>query len=791
MYKKTTVLNLFLMFSVIMSLAQTKFTISGTVANKSNNETLIGATIVISETNTSVITNSYGFYSITLPKGEYTIIISFIGLEDVEERIVLTQNTKRNFVLNEASKALEEVVIKANSNKVNISKPEMSTIKLSIATIKKMPAVMGEVDVLKSILQLPGVSNAQEGSSGFNVRGGSVDGNLVLLDEAVVYNTSHLFGFFSVFNSDVIKDLKLYKGGIPANFGGRISSVLDIYQKEGNNKEFHVNGGIGAISSRLLAEGPVVKEKSSFVVAGRASYAHFFLKMAGEPNSAWFYDLNAKLNYKLNDKNNLYLSGYFGKDDMNFNKALMNQYGNALFNLRWNHIFSDKLFSNASFIYSDYNYGLQIKFAGIDWKSDIKNYNFKYDFKHYLSSKLNLSYGLNSIYYQFNPGTIKPFDKNSPVNPDQIAKKNAFENALYISADQKLSDKLSLSYGLRYSYFQRLGPENINTYADNKAVVFNPEMQVYEEGIATGSIRYGNNKKIASFGNLEPRFAAAYSFNSNQSVKASYNRMSQYIHLISNTASVSPLDIWTPSDNFLKPQILDQVALGYFQNFSSGKYSLEVEAFYKKIKNKADFIDGAELIAHKAIERVMLNGEARAYGLEILARKNTGKLTGWLSYTLSRAEQRTPGRNTNEPGINNGEWYRANYDKTHNLSLTAAYRLTKNWSFGGIFAYQTGKAATFPIGKYQYHGVTIANYGIRNENALPAYHHLDLSATYTPRPDKQKRWKSEWVFSVYNVYNRANAAALNFGQNTETGKSEARQMSIFGIIPSITYNFKF
>lgn len=779
------------MFSVIMSLAQTKFTISGTVANKSNNETLIGATIVISETNTSVITNSYGFYSITLPKGEYTIIISFIGLEDVEERIVLTQNTKRNFVLNEASKALEEVVIKANSNKVNISKPEMSTIKLSIATIKKMPAVMGEVDVLKSILQLPGVSNAQEGSSGFNVRGGSVDGNLVLLDEAVVYNTSHLFGFFSVFNSDVIKDLKLYKGGIPANFGGRISSVLDIYQKEGNNKEFHVNGGIGAISSRLLAEGPVVKEKSSFVVAGRASYAHFFLKMAGEPNSAWFYDLNAKLNYKLNDKNNLYLSGYFGKDDMNFNKALMNQYGNALFNLRWNHIFSDKLFSNASFIYSDYNYGLQIKFAGIDWKSDIKNYNFKYDFKHYLSSKLNLSYGLNSIYYQFNPGTIKPFDKNSPVNPDQIAKKNAFENALYISADQKLSDKLSLSYGLRYSYFQRLGPENINTYADNKAVVFNPEMQVYEEGIATGSIRYGNNKKIASFGNLEPRFAAAYSFNSNQSVKASYNRMSQYIHLISNTASVSPLDIWTPSDNFLKPQILDQVALGYFQNFSSGKYSLEVEAFYKKIKNKADFIDGAELIAHKAIERVMLNGEARAYGLEILARKNTGKLTGWLSYTLSRAEQRTPGRNTNEPGINNGEWYRANYDKTHNLSLTAAYRLTKNWSFGGIFAYQTGKAATFPIGKYQYHGVTIANYGIRNENALPAYHHLDLSATYTPRPDKQKRWKSEWVFSVYNVYNRANAAALNFGQNTETGKSEARQMSIFGIIPSITYNFKF
>ncbi|NII29473.1 TonB-dependent receptor [Pseudoflavitalea sp. X16] len=791
MYKKIAITNLLILFSTML-LAQQKFTISGTIRDKKNGETVIGASVYVKDNmRAGVITNSYGFYSITLPKGEYTLVVSHTGFDNVEEQISLTQNTKKDFVMNESGKTLGEVTVTANSNRVNIHKPEMSTVKLSIATIKKMPAVMGEVDVLKSILQLPGVTNAQEGSSGFNVRGGSVDGNLVLLDEAVVYNTSHLFGFFSVFNSDVIKDLKLYKGGIPANFGGRISSVLDIYQKEGNNKEFRLNGGIGAVSSRLLAEGPIVKEKSSFVVAGRASYAHLFLKMANEPNSAYFYDLNAKLNYKLNDRNSLYLSGYFGKDNMNFNNALMNDYGNALFNLRWNHIFSDKLFSNASFIYSDYNYGLQIKFAGIDWKSDIKNYNFKYDFKHYLSNKLNLSYGLNSIYYQFNPGTINPFDKNSPVNPDQIAKKYAFENALYISAEQKLSEKLSFNYGLRYSYFQRLGQEVVSTYANNQAVVFNPELQIYEEGAPTGAISYGKNKRIASFGNIEPRFAAVYSFNSNQSVKASYNRMSQYIHLISNTASVSPLDIWAPSDQYLKPQILDQVALGYFQNFKGGKYSLEVETFYKKIKNKADYIDGAELIAHKAIERVMLNGEARAYGLEILARKNTGKLTGWLSYTLSRAEQRTPGRNANEPGINNGEWYRANYDKTHNLSLTAAYQLTKKWSFGGIFTYQTGKAATFPIGKYQYQGVTIANYGTRNENSLPAYHHLDVSATYTPRPDKQKRWKSEWVFSIYNIYNRGNAAALNFGQNTETGKSEARRMSIFGIIPGVTYNFKF
>lgn len=788
---KIIITKLLLLFVPGLLLAQSKFTISGTVANQLNNETLIGATVHIVEANTSTTTNAYGFYSITLPMGEYTVVISYMGFDNMEEKVSLTESLKRNFVLKENTKALDEVVVKSNSTRVNISKPEMSVNKLSISTIRKMPAVMGEVDVLKAILQLPGVANAQEGSSGFNVRGGSVDGNLVLLDEAVVYNTSHLFGFFSVFNSDVIKDLKLYKGGIPSNFGGRISSVLDIYQKEGNNKSFHVNGGLGAVSSRLLVEGPLVKEKGSFVVAGRASYAHLFLKMAGEPNSAYFYDLNAKLNYKLNDKNSLYLSGYFGKDDMNFNNALKNDYGNALVNVRWNHIYSDKLFANASAIYSDYNYGLQIKFAGIDWKSNIKNYNLKYDLKHYLSDKLNLSYGFNSIYYNFNPGTIRPFDENSPVLPDQIAKKYAFENALYVSAEQKVTKELSLNYGFRYSYFQRLGQETVNTYANDEAVAYNPELHIYEEGTATGTINYGKNKRIADFGNLEPRFSAAYSFNNNQSIKASYNRMSQYIHLISNTASVSPLDIWAPSDKFLKPQLLDQVALGCFQNINGGKYSLEVETFYKKVKNKADFIDGAELIAHKAIEKVMLNGEARAYGLEVLARKNTGKLTGWLSYTLSRAEQRTPGRNANEPGINNGKWYRANYDKTHNLSLTGAYQLTKRWNLGAIFTYQTGKAATFPVGKYQYQGVTIANYGTRNKNSLPGYHHLDVSATYVPKPDKIKGWRGEWVISVYNAYARNNAAAITFGQNTKTGQSEARRMSIFGIIPSITYNFKF
>ncbi|MFP9115903.1 TonB-dependent receptor [Flavobacterium sp. RHBU_3] len=791
MEKKIFYVLLLVISTAFSALAQEKATLSGTIADKSNNETLIGVSIYIPEANVSITTNSYGFYSVTLPKGTYTIMISYMGFADVQEQVSLQGNTKKDFAMAESSQQLQEVVITSNSNKANIRKPEMSVHKLSIATIKKMPAVLGEVDVLKSILQLPGVTSAQEGASGFNVRGGSVDGNLVLLDEAVVYNTSHLFGFFSVFNSDVIKDLKLYKGGIPANFGGRISSVLDIYQKEGNNKEYHATGGIGLISSRLLVEGPIVKEKSSFVVAGRGSYMHLFLKLADEPNSVYFYDLNAKLNYKLNENNNLFVSGYYGYDYMNFNDALINDYGNTFVNVRWNHIFSDKLFSNASAIYSDYDYAIRIKFAGLNGITEIKNYNFKYDFKHYVSNDFMLNYGINSIYYNFNPGTITPFGNTSSVNPEQLERKYAWENAAYISAEHKLTNKLSMTYGLRYSNFLRLGEELRNTYADNRPVVFNEQYQIYEEAEPTGTKQYKTNEKIAGFDNLEPRLGVSYALDDDQSVKASYNRMSQYIHLISNTASATPLDIWAPSDQYLKPQIVDQVAAGYFRNFSNDKYSLETEVFYKKIKNKSDYIDGADLIANRAIERVMLNGEGRAYGLEVMLKKNTGKLTGWLSYTLSRAEQRTPGGIAGGPGINNGDWYRANYDKTHNLSLTGAYQFTKKWSFGAIFTFQTGKAATFPDGKYQYHGITVANYGTRNADNLSAYHHLDLSATYVPKPDKTKGWQGEWVFSVYNAYARNNAASYSFGQNQDTGASEAKRLSIFGVMPSVTYNFKF
>ena len=638
---------------------------------------------------------------------------------------------------------------------------------------------------------LPGVTNAGEGASGFNVRGGGADQNLILLDEATIYNSSHVFGFFSVFNPDAIKDLKLYKGGIPARFGGRSSSVLDIYQKDGNSKDFHVNGGIGLISSRLLAEGPIVKDKGSFLIGGRTSYAHLFLKLSDNDNVAYFYDLNAKLNYKLNANNTLYLSGYFGRDVFSLSDQFENIYGNSTLNLRWNHLFSEKLFSNLSLIYSDYYYGLDLDIIGFKWDSGIKNYNLKYDFKNYVSDDFKLNYGINAIYYDFNPGKIRPSDENSGILTDQLEKKKAFEPALYIDAEHDVSKSISINYGLRYSMFYRLGETNMNLYENNQPVVFNPELQIYEKAKPIGTKYYGKNKTIADYNNFEPRASIAYKFNDNQSVKASYNRMVQYLQLISNTSSPTPLDVWTPSDNYIKPQLTDQVALGYFRNFKNEEYSLEVETFYKKTKNRLDYIDGADLIANRALEQIILTGQLRSYGLEVLLRKNEGKLSGWISYTLSKSEQQTPGRNASETGINNGEWYSSGYDKTHNLAVTGSYKLTEKWSFGGNFALQSGQPVTYPDGQYQYQGITVPSFGLRNGNRLPAYHHLDLSATYVPKPTKKKGWQSEWVFSIYNIYNRSNAASMAFRQNRETGVNEAVRLSIFGIIPGVSYNFKF
>lgn len=773
------------------STAQEKFTISGTISDQNSNETLYGVNIIATETKTGSTTNEYGFYSISLPKGTYLIQISYVGYQTIEETIVLDKNIRKNFSLFESSQQLKEVVVSDRKVKAEIRKPEMSVNKLSIQEIKEMPVILGEVDIVKSLLTLPGVTNAGEGQSGFNVRGGGADQNLILLDEATIYNSSHLFGLFSVFNPDAIKDLKLYKGGIPARYGGRLSSVLDIYQKEGNSKEFHMNGGIGLISSRLMAEGPIVKDRGSYLVAGRGSYAHLFLKLTDNDNSAYFYDLNTKISYKLNENNNLYFSGYFGRDVFSLNETFVNTYGNSVLNLRWNHLFSDKLFSNMSFIYSDYYYGLELDFVGFLWNSGIKNYNFRYDFKHYLSDKLKLTYGANAIYYSFNPGKIEPSRSDSGINADQLEKKYAFESAFYIDAEHQLTEKLTVSYGVRYSNFLRLGEQTLNVYENNQPVTFNSAFQIYESAEPIGTVSYGKNETIAQFDNFEPRLSVAYALNDNQSVKASYNRMSQYLHLISNTQSPTPLDVWAPSDQFLKPQLLDQYAIGYFQNFKDDNYSLEIESYYKTIKDRVDYIDGANLIANEAIERVVLNGRGRAYGIEFLLRKNSGRITGWLAYTLARTEQQVAGRTPDEPGINNGNWYKTGFDKLHDLSVVGNYKLNEKWRFGATFAFQTGQPVTYPNGQYEYLGITIPNFSSRNDSRLPAYHHLDLAATLTPSKNKDRKWFAEWVFGIYNVYNRQNAASITFRQNDETAKNEAIRLSIFGIVPSVTYNFKF
>ncbi len=780
--------------------AQQRYTLSGTITDGSSNENLIGVTLIIPELRTGVTTNEYGFYSITLPEGEYEIRLTSLGFQDIVQTISLNQNLKINFQMSEEAEQLEEVVVTDQTKKIDIRKPQMSVNTLSVQTIKDIPVVLGEADVVKSLVLLPGVTSAGEASSGFNVRGGAADQNLILLDEAIIFNSSHLFGFFSVFNPDAIKDVKLYKGGIPARYGGRVSSVLEIYQKEGNSKEFKMSGGIGAVASRLLAEGPIVKDKASFLIGGRASYAQLFLPIIDIDNSASFYDLNTKLNYKINDNNNIYLSGYFGRDKFSINEQFVNIYGNAFVNFRWNHLFSNKLFSNLSLIYSDYYYGLELDFVGFRWNSGIQNFNVKYDLKHYLGDNLQMNYGINNIYYIFNPGKIEPNNPDSGILEDQLTKKYANEAAAYVDVEHKITDNLSLGYGLRVSHFARLGQDELYVYENDQPVIFDPFQLVYQEATPIDTINPGRGSTLKDFFNFEPRVSVAYALNDDNSIKASYNRMAQYLHLLSNTSSPTPLDVWTPSGPWVDPQLLNQYALGYFRNIKEGAFSLETEVFFKDIENRIDYIDGANLIANNAIEQVILNGEARAYGFEVLFRKNEGRFRGWLAYTLSRSEQRTPGRppvvdngrSNLETGINFGEWYSTPYDKTHDIALYGSFELNKKWRFNSNFIYQTGQPTNYPVGQFEFEGLVVPFYGLRNKERLPDYHRLDIAATLTPRkknPDTS--WKSEWVFSVYNIYNRMNAASINFRQNDETGANEAIKTSIFGIVPSVTFNFSF
>lgn len=774
----------------IFSQAQERFTLQGQVSDKKTGEALQGVSISASDENEGTITNIDGEYNLKLPVGTHQITFDFLGYKTIVETINMQKNKTLDIVLEPSSESLDVVVITNNTTTEPLQSPQMSVAAIKPAMVKKLPAVLGEADVVKSLMLLPGISSGGEISTGFNVRGGSSDQNLTLLDNATLYNPSHLFGFFSVFNSDAQKSIKLYKGGIPTRFGGRASSVLDIQQRTGNREKYKFEGSIGAVSAKALAEGPIKKDKSSFLVAGRSSYAHLFLKLADEDNSAYFYDLNAKLDYTFNQKNTLYFSGYFGQDVFNINNQFKTSYGNTVANLRWKHRFNNNHSSDLYLIYSDFQNNLKLEPLEFKYNSGIKNLNLIYDFNQEFST-LKLNYGINSKYYLFNPGSIQPTSENSGIIGRQFIKKYAWENSVYAEAKQKLSEEFSINYGVRFNMFNRLGQEQINLYENNQPVIYNPSLGRYEEAPIIDSYSTSKNKTVKTYYNIEPRASISYKFNDNNAFKASFQRLHQYIQMLTNSNSPTPYNLWAPAGEYIKPLRADQYALGYFHDFENEDLRFETEVYYKDFKNQIDYISGADLIANDAVERIVLNGEGRAYGLEVLLRKNTGRLTGWVAYTLSKAEQRTPGRISNEPGINNGKWYNSPWDKTHDISITANYELNKKWEFNAVFIYQTGQPVTFPVSQYEYEDQNIPNYGNRNTNRLFDFHHLDLSATLTPKKSSNRRRKGEWVFSIYNVYNCKNAASLNFAENENTGINEAKRLSIFGIIPSVSYQFKF
>lgn len=762
-----------LVFIVSTMSAQDKHTISGFIRDSLTGEELIGASILIKDSKgIGASTNAYGFYSLSMPGGNYTILIQYIGYKTKTHLVNLNQNTKFDFTLSEATNELAEVEITSEKKDANITDTKMGVDKINIKDIEKIPVIFGEKDVLKTIQLRPGVKSAGEGNSGFYVRGGAADQNLILLDEATVYNASHLLGFFSVFNSDAIKDVALYKGTQSSEYGGRLSSVLDIRMNDGNNKKFGVEGGIGIISSRLKLEGPIVKDKGSFTIAARRTYADLFLKLrnTADQTQLYFYDINAKANYRINDKNRIYLSGYFGQDALSFNDRFAINWGNATGTLRWNHLYSEKLFSNTSIVFSNYDYTINTDIAGSssDIISRIQDYNLKQDFQFFANSKNKLKFGFNTVYHNIIPGSIT-LTSDSSIKERNLQNKFAWENAAYISHEYKVNSSFSMEYGLRLSTFSPLGPGTYYTYN--------------AKSVAIDSTTYSSGQFVKTYVNIEPRLAANYILNQKSSVKASYNRNTQNMHLISNSTSGSPTDLWIASSNNVKPEIADQVSLGYFRNFKSNAFEFSAEAYYKNLQNQIDYKDGAELRFNENVESQLLFGQGRAYGIEFLLQKKRGKFTGWLGYTLSRTEKKIA-------GINNGDYYAAKQDRTHDISVVLMYELTKKISVSANWVYYTGNAVTFPSGKYQAAGEVLNYYTERNGARMPAYHRLDLGLTWQTK--KTARYEANWNFSLYNAYGRENAYSITFQQDpNDPAKTQAVQTTLFRWVPSVTYNFKF
>ncbi|MCO5268927.1 MAG: TonB-dependent receptor [Brumimicrobium sp.] len=771
---------LFLFFISTISLINAqKITISGRITDGKSGEDLFGATVVVKElSNTGASTNVYGFYSLTIPSGDYTLIYRYSGMENLEIHKNFSKDTTIHIELFTPKdvQQLEEVKITSQKGNHNITSSQMEVTRLTPDEIKTIPVIFGEQDIMKTLQLTPGVKGGGEGSSGFYVRGGGADQNLILLDESIVYNATHLMGFFSVFNSDAIKDVALYKSGIPAEYGGRASSVMDVYMRDGSLKNYSATGGIGLISSRLTVEGPIVKDKGSFIVSGRRSYADIFLKLSKQDmlkkTKLYFYDVNAKLNYKIGEKHRIYLSGYFGRDKFDFNKDFSLDWGNKTATLRWNAVISDKMFVNTSFIFSrfDYKFTVTHNELKIGMHSSITDYNLKQDYTYYINTNNTLKFGVVGIHHTFQPGSLEGDGLAYGVNEIKLKDRHGLELGAYIQNEQKIGNRIALMYGLRYSGFNYMGKGT--TY------------EFDEEGNVTKDQDYKSWESIKYYHGLEPRASASFIITEATSIKLGYNRNFQYIHQLSNTTTSSPTDLYIPTSNNIKPQIGDQVALGFYYNFKKDEYQTSVETYYKWLQNQIDYKPMAELMLNETYENQLVYGKGRAYGIEFQVKKIKGKFTGWVNYTLSRALRKFD-------VIDEGAEFPARQDRIHDVNVVLMYSINKKLDVSASFVYYTGDAVTYPSAIYEIEGFKVPYIGKRNANRLPDYHRLDIGLTWYLK--ERKHFEHSLNFSIYNVYNRENAFSVRFTddyKDNPKGNIEAVQTALFKIIPSITYNFK-
>lgn len=778
---------LFLSLFVFQASAQKKYTVSGYVKEKSNGENSFGASVYIKEILKGTTTNAYGFYSITLEEGEYTLVVSYIGFKDITQSIQLNKNIRLNFEIEDDIITTDEFKVYGEREDKNTDEAKMSTVELEVEQIKSLPAIFGEIDILKTIQLLPGVQSAGEGNSGFYVRGGGPDQNLILLDGATIYNASHLFGFFSVFNADAIKDVRLIKGGMPAEFGGRLSSVLEITMKDGNFKEYKVDGGIGLISSRLTVQGPIKKDTASFIISGRRTYIGDLVQpFIGDSSkfkgsNYYFYDLNAKFNYIVSEKDRLYLSGYFGRDVFTFKNAddgfgMTTPWGNAIVSLRWNHLFNDKLFLNTSAIYTNYQFEVGLEQDQFEFKlfSGITDWNAKLDFNYMPSILHNVKFGANYIFHKFVPSNATAKSGEVDFNTGDIIINYANDAALYVSDDWDINEKLKIHGGLRYSMFQHVGP--FKRYNND------------EFGNPKDTTVYNKGETVKFYQGLEPRFTLRYTIDKKSSVKASYTQNYQYIHLASFASVSLPTDVWVPSTDLVEPQFSTQYATGYFRNFKENKFESSIEVYYKTMENQIEYQDGAlpKDNAGNNVDNAFTFGKGWSYGTELFFKKKFGKVNGWVGYTLSWTKKQFE-------GLNNGEVFSAKYDRRHDASLVFTYDISKRLTLGATWVYATGNALTLPVSRYVVQGQVVSEYGDRNWYRMDAYHRLDLALTLKGK--ETKKFKSSWNFSIYNVYNRQNPYFIYFANEGDAASGtldlQAKQVSLFGIIPSIAWNFSF